>query len=1224
MSDSDEINESDIAIVGMACRFPGADTPAEYWDNLRNGVESISFFTEDELLAEGESPARLRQPNYVPAAGAMSDMEMFDGEFFGFSPKESAILDPQHRHFLEVSWEALEDAAHPPERFDGPIGVYAGCGMGSYFYFNLCSNPALVNDVGMFLLRHTGNDKDFLATRVSYLFNLSGPAVNVQTACSTSLVAVHLACQSLLGREIDMAIAGGVTIEIPHRRGYLYHEGEVLSPDGHCHAFDHRGQGTVFGSGAGAVVLRRLEDAIEDRDHIYAVIRSSAINNDGSRKVGYLAPSVDGQAAAMVEAHELGEVAADTIGYVECHGTGTAMGDPIEVSALTQAFRQSTDKKQFCRIGSVKTNIGHLDTAAGVASLIKAALALHHGELPPTLNFEKPNPSIEFAESPFIVNDALTPWPRNSAPRRAAVNSLGVGGTNAHAVLEEAPLRNVPDSKEDSFQLLCFSGKSGAALDAYQKRLLAHLESADVSLADVAFTLAEGRQAFSRRRVLAVRTKDEAIALLREPDPRRVFTHTAVDGEASLAFMFPGGGSQYPAMGRGLYESEPVYRNALDRGLRLLQDKTGEDDRRFFFPDAPDELNEELALMRYQLPTIFLTEYALAQLWMDRGLRPAALIGHSMGENTAACIAGVISFEDCLSLVLLRGQLMDKSEPGAMLSISLPANQVEELMGPELELSIINGPELACVSGPAGPIEALEEQLAEQEIEAQRLRIPIAAHSRLLDSMLPEFRAFLESIPLRAPTIPFVSNLTGTWIRDDEARSPEYWTKHVRQTVRFADGVGVLLEEPNRVLLEVGPGRTLTSLARSHPRAMPSLNAVGSLRHRDEDVDDRTYLGSMFGRLWAAGAVSDLSPLFDEDRQRVSLPTYAFQHQPYFIEPGQHAPVAETEAARIDRVEDWGSEPFWTRHYPELGTTEAHTWLFFMDDLGVGESLARRLQDRGDNVVRVFPGDAYGRKSPTAFTLSPERGAEGYETLIRELVQSGYAPDRIVHGWLLTAAETFRPGSSFFHRNLERGFYSLFFLGKALQDDSVPRPLHLTVLTNGMQQVRDEALPYPEKATVLGPARVIPRELPGITCRTLDVQLPEARAELFGGRLRMALADPFAGKRTVTEELERLSDSLFEELQAEPGNGVAAYRGDKRYALRYRPVPLATPDAPGLRDGMTLLITGGLGGLGLVMAEHCANVAKVNLVLVGRRGLPPRDTWDEWLKTHSPEEVTAR
>ncbi|MEQ1853194.1 MAG: type I polyketide synthase, partial [Chthoniobacteraceae bacterium] len=877
----------------MAARLPGARNIGEFWRNVRDGVESIQTFTDEQLLAEGESPENLCKPNYVRSGGPLPGMELFDGEFFGFSPKESAIMDPQHRHFLECAWEALENAGHPPERFGGSIGVFGGSGMGSYFYFNICSNRDLVDSVGLFLLRHTGNDKDFLATRVSYLLNLKGPSINVQTACSTSLVAVHLACQSLLAGECDMALAGGVTIEFPHRRGYIYHEGEVLSPDGHCHAFDHRGQGTVFGSGAGIVVLRRLQDAIEDGDHVYAVIKGSAVNNDGAGKVGYLAPSVDGQAAAMAEAHAVAGVGAESIDYVECHGTGTYMGDPIEVAALTQAFRQSTKRTGYCRIGSVKTNIGHLDTAAGVASLIKASLALQHRQMPPSLNFEKPNPTIDFAASPFIVNDRLTEWRRQSpsSPRRAAVNSLGVGGTNAHVVLDEAPERPRSGASKRPYQLLTMSARNRKSLDEYQKRLAAHLrENPEEAFADVAYSLHHGRRAFDQRRVLAARDRDEAIRLLEENDAQRVFTHGALE-KSSLVFMFPGGGSQYARMGLDLYEGEPVYREHIDRGLGIFLERTGTDLRPLMFP-SDERLEAATAAFDHphvQLPAIFIVEIALARLWMSWGIEPAALIGHSVGENAAACLSGVLSYEDALGLVILRGQLVERVAEGAMLSVPLSAEAIEPLVAElGLDLAIVNSPELCVVSGTVTGVSALEKKLEEREIEARRLKISVAGHSRMLDPILEEFGTFIGKLKLAPPKIPFISNFTGTWIKPEEATDPAYWVRHLRHTIRFSEGMKTLLETPERIFLEVGPGRILSSLVRQQPGVKAGQAAVSSLRHPDERIPDTAYFLAVLGRLWAAGVKIDSSALWrDEKRLRVPLPTYAFQHQRYFIDAGK-------------------------------------------------------------------------------------------------------------------------------------------------------------------------------------------------------------------------------------------------------------------------------------------------------------------------------------------------
>ena len=583
-----EINDSDIAIVGMAIRVPGAATPEEFWRNLVNGVESVRCYSDEELLTRGVAPDMLANPNYVSAGMPLADYDQFDPEFFGFSPKEAAILDPQHRQFYEVAWEALERAGHPPQNFAGAVGVFAGSGMSAYFAYNLLTNPDVVDSVGLFLLRHTGNDKDFLSTRVSYAFNLRGPSVNVQTACSTSLVATHLAVQSLLSGECDMALAGGVTIELPHEVGYLYKEGEVLSPDGHCRTFDKQSKGTVFGSGAGVVVLRRLADALEDGDHIHAVIKGSAVNNDGSGKVGYLAPSVDGQAAAVAEALAVADVDADTVSYIECHGTATPVGDPIEIAALSSAFRESTDRTGFCKVGSVKTNIGHLDTAAGVAGLIKAALAIEHSQIPASLHFEAPNPAIEFESSPFSVADKNSDWPAGGMPRRAGVNSLGVGGTNAFVILQEAPRETADNPVDDgSPQLLVLSARNKRALGDAAEQLSNWLENhSDQRLCDVAWTLQCGRQAFEQRRVLACSSQAEAVELLRNNDAQRVFSHAAMSEAPSLVFMYPGGGAQYLRMGLNLYEHEPVFREHIDKGLDILRTRFDADLRAVFMASS--------------------------------------------------------------------------------------------------------------------------------------------------------------------------------------------------------------------------------------------------------------------------------------------------------------------------------------------------------------------------------------------------------------------------------------------------------------------------------------------------------------------------------------------------------------------------------------------------------------------------------------------------------------
>lgn len=1213
-SDPTEIGDTDIAIVGMAAHLPGAGDLAEYWANLAQGVCSIVRQSEAALRAAGESPSRLARPDYVPFAAPLAGFADFDAEFFGFSPKEAAILDPQHRQFMEVAWEALENAGHPPEAFKGAIGVYAGCGMGSYFQFNLCTNADLVADTGMFLLRHTGNDKDFLATRVSHVLDLKGPSLSIQTACSTSLVAVHAAAQALLAGACDMALAGGVTIELPQGRGYLYSAGEILSPDGQCHAFDHRAQGTVFGSGAGAVALRRMKDAVADGDHIWAVIKGSAVNNDGAAKAGYLAPSVDGQARAIAAAQRLAGVSGGEVSYVECHGTGTRLGDPIEVAALTAAFRETTQAVGHCAIGSVKTNIGHTDTAAGVAGLIKVALALHHRQLPASLGFEAPNPAIDFAASPFRVNTALADWA--SAGRRVAgVNALGVGGTNAHAVVAEAPALPPAEPGIWPAQPLVLSARSRRALDAATARLAAHLRAhPEQPLADIAYTLKEGRRAFAKRRVLVAHSHAEAADLLETGDPRRVFTHDHLGDGPQVVFMFPGGGAQYAGMARDLYGTEPVFTDWMDQGLEILQPMLDVDLRALWLPGpgAEAQAEAEARLMRpsVQLPLIMITEYALAQLFISWGATPGVLVGHSMGENTAACLAGVMSFADCVALVHLRGALFDTVAPGGMLSVPMPEAALAPHLADDLDLASVNAPGLCVASGPVAALEALAGRLAAQGVETQRIAIDIAAHSRMLEPILARFAAFLRGIALSPPRLPVISNRSGQPLSAAEATSPDYWAGHLRATVQFQACMATLMAVPGRVYLEMGPGRALSSLAQANGVAGGQI--IPALRHPGQEIADDAWHLATIARLWACGVPVDWEPVWaGARRRRVPLPGYPFQRKTYFIEPGRAgiaAPPPETgpnappDAVPVRRgqIAQWGWRPHWRPASNgfdlagDLADAPARRWLIFQDDEGLGAGLATRLGAAGHEVISVRAGDRFAREAAAGggagYVLSPEAGREGYDLLLRDLMARGQAPDRIAHLWLVTGRARFRPGSSFFHRNLEQGFQALFFLAQAMEAEALPRPLHLAVLTSGAAEVRGEGLAHPEKATVLGPVRVIGQELPGVSVSTLDLVLPEGPAGMA-----------------------RLVEQVLEELLAEPGPRIAALRGERRFELGLKPLALPEgaaklPDAlpPSFPEGAHVLITGGFGGIGLTLAEDLARRHRARITLIARSPLPER------------------
>jgi acyl transferase domain-containing protein/thioesterase domain-containing protein/acyl carrier protein len=1196
----------------MSVRLPGATDVATYWNNLRSGLSSIRQLSEKELIAAGVPESRYGRADYVPFAAPLDGFSQFDAEFFGLSPKEAAVMDPQHRQFLETAWEAMENAGHPPESLNGQIGVYAGCGMGSYFYFNVCSNRDLVQDTGMFLLRHTGNDKDFMATRASHIFDLKGPSIGMQTACSTSLVAIHYAAQALNAGDCDMALAGGVTIELPQGQGYMFKKDEILSPDGICRAFDHKAEGTVFGSGAGVVALRRLEDAIADGDHIWAVIKGSAVNNDGAVKASYLAPSVEGQSEAILKAHASAGIDAETVGYIECHGTGTYLGDPIEVAALTEAFRETTDAEDFCRIGSVKTNIGHLDTAAGVASLVKASLALYHKEIPPSLNFEAPNPAIEFDGSPFRVNAELTPWEEKNHPRRAGVNSLGVGGTNAHTVLEEAPVRAASEESDWPFHLLPLSARTKGALDQACDNLAAWFEGegATANLADVAFTLKEGRHGFDRRRVVVAETAAEAAELLREKHPRRVFNHTKVGDNPDPVFMFPGGGAQYAGMARDLYETEPVFREWMDKGLSILEPQLDYNIRALWLPEDGDEdaANATLQAPSVQLPLIMITEYALAQLWISWGVSPTALIGHSMGENTAACVAGVMTLEDCIGLVLLRGRLFETVEKGGMLSVPLSEEDLRANMGDDLDMASVNSPGLCVVSGTQASLDKFEAKLAKDGIEARRIQIDIAAHSHLLEPILGDFGDYLRKLDLKAPKIPFVSNRTGGWITDDEATDPDYWVSHLRNTIHFRAGLSTLATNPNRIYIEVGPGVALASLTGQHD-TVTANQVIGTLRHPEDKIADDTYFMAMLGRVWATGAQFDWSQIWGgQRRNRLVLPTYPFQHNAYFIEP-QAAGAGAAEdlwLTRLENRDDWAWRPIWKPVYPDvepdvvesLGGDTPENWLIFEDETGLGADLAEHLRVAGHKVTSVVPGDAYAKSGEDHFSLAVERGQDSFDALLADLAEHDRVPTRIVHGWLVTGAkETARPGSSFFHRLQEQGFWSLFHFARAW-GEADGGDVHLTVLTSEAVSVGGESLKYPEKSTVSGPARVIPHEFPGITIRTLDV----------------------ANTARKAAELNH----IFEEVLAKPGNGIAALRNGRRYEQIWRPAKLPEADAFKVEPGQTVILTGGLGGIGLTLTEALVKDRGANVAILTRSELPPRTDWDRIIRLAPRTDRVAR
>ena len=890
---SDEQNPPEleaIAVIGMAGRFPSAKNIAEFWEMLCKGREGISHFSREELLESGTSLRSQDDPDFVSASGVIADADKFDADFFGFSPNEARLMDPQQRLFLETAYHALETSGYAPDLYTGLISVYAGAAYNTYFLNNVVTNAEVRETMGAYPIMLL-NDKDYLATRVSYKLNLRGASFTVQTACSTSLVAVHQACAALLSYSCDLALAGGVAVHSPRARGYLYEEGMIFSPDGKCRPFDAEAKGTVPGEGVGVVVLKRLSEALADGDTIDAVILGSALNNDGGNKVGFSAPSVNGQAEVIATAQAVAGVAPETISYVEAHGTGTLMGDPIELAALTQAFRMGTDETQFCVLGSVKANIGHPDVAAGVIGLIKTVLCLKHRMLTPTLHYTKPNPHFNFATSPFFVNTDLREWTSpEGKPRRAGVSSFGIGGTNAHVILQQAPLSAPSSPNTRRFLPLVLSAKTPEVLGEMTANLEVWIkEQTDekTAFSDAAYTLAIGRNRLPYRRALIFDTESKTlISPMPTPAQKRSTT------PPKIAFLFPGQGAQFAGMARSLYSSELDFKAHIDECTEFLTPLLGVDLREMMFPERGEgkveAANESLKETRFAQPALFIVSIGLAKLWMKWGVAPDAMLGHSVGEYAAACLSGAISLEDALRLIAMRGNLMSSIESGGMLAVRVGADAVREFLPDTLEIAADNAPDLCVVSGKQEAIDAFALLCEKREIGCQKLHTSHAFHSKMMEPILSKFKQEAAKITFSAPRLPYLSNVTGDWITERDLQDPGYWGRHLRGTMRFREGVERLLTEQNYLFLEVGSGQTLTQLVKQFAEVRVGRTVLSSLAHAKNADNDAQTLLSTLSRLWEAGVEIDWAGFFEgETRRRIPLPTYPFVKKRHWLDVAQ-------------------------------------------------------------------------------------------------------------------------------------------------------------------------------------------------------------------------------------------------------------------------------------------------------------------------------------------------
>jgi phthiocerol/phenolphthiocerol synthesis type-I polyketide synthase E len=1216
-----------VAIVGMALRVPGSTGLDDFWSNLCDGTESITRFDEDELREAGIPEAYLRDPQYVRAKPVLEDVAEFDAGFFGMTPREAQVRDPQHRLFLESAYTALEHAGYDPLHVPGAVGVFGGGAPNFYREWNVNSHPeaaAVLGDVGVIL----ANAPDYLTTAVSHRLGLTGPSVNVATACSTALVAVHLACQALRTGECDTAIAGGVQVELPRRTGYHAAEGGMFSLTGRIRPFDARADGTIFGTGVGTVVLKRWPDALAAGDHVHAVIHASAVNNDGATKSGFTAPSVPGQAALIRTALSSYGIDPGRIGYVEAHGTGTRIGDPIEVTALTRAYRDlgMTGVRRI-PIGSVKGNIGHLGPAAGVVGLIKAVLTVRAGHIPPSINFSEPNPEIDFDGGPFYVATEPEPWPEHQNTRLAGVSSFGVGGTNAHVVVGEPPAAHqpVPPAAPDARRpvVLALSARTPEALAAARRRLADHLQAhPEPPLADVAATLAHGRPRFAHRTAVVAAGDGDAPRALREaPAPSAA---TTAGEQPTVGFLFPGQGSQHPGMGRELYEREPVFREVIDRCAELAEPLLGEDLREVMFaaagaadagaadPDAAERLKQT----RLAQPALFAVEYALARQLDAWGLTPSGMVGHSVGEYAAACVAGVFSLPDAVRLVVRRGQLVQELPGGAMMAVPLPADELRDALkdvtgAAGADVAAYNGERLTVVSGPHAAIDAAAAALAERGVTGTRLHTSHAFHSAMMEPALDAFAAELAEVTPHPPRLPFVSNVTGDWITDAEATDPAYWVRQLREPVRFAPSVALLLKDAERLLVEVGPGQVLTRLARAQAVAAGSRDRViePAMPLPRGEEDGALRLARTMAALWCAGLEPDGSAYWGEpgrDRRRVPLPAYPFERQVHWLDPVESSstrpeppPAPEEEEGRrpIERAlfrPEWREDPD-AAPAPAPAAALATTWLVLRSGTPLDDTV-NHLRDLGAEVVTAEPGPRFARLAGSRYALRP--GArEDYDRLIDALAADGLLPRRVLHGWL------FGPPADAVDTNtwLDRGYFSVLFLAQALSERA---PSHVPgmrwdVVGSRMRAVSGAEPVEPARTAVSGLCDVMAKELPGVAVRCVD------------------LAE------------ERFTAGLMDELGRADGpdgpDRFVAMRGRRRWTLAYRNVP--PPRSPGavgpLRERGTYLITGGLGGIGLTVAEGLARAVRARLVLTARSAFPPRDDWDRLL-AEGPDRAGAR
>jgi len=1163
----------EIAVIGMSGRFPGASDIHAFWENLKNGVESISVLTDEELAEEiGPDRSLMGNPNYVKASSFLKDKEYFDSAFFNCLPDEAMLMDPQMRLFHECVWSAIEDAGCNLER--DKVGLFAGAGINTNWevYCQLI-NQGLVDDFSASQLYNAR----FLASRLSYLLNLRGPSVFVDTACSTSLVAIHQACRSLLVGDCNVAVAGGVTITNRSRKGYLYEEGMIHSRDGHCRTFDADASGTVTGEGTAVVVLKTLKNALKDSDHIYAIIKGGGVNNDGNNKVGYTAPGVDGQTEAIMMAHRWSKVPPESISYVEAHGTGTRLGDPIEVEALNRAFGKSQEK--YCGLGSVKTNIGHLDAAAGVAGFIKTVLALKHRQIPPSLHFKNANPKIDFSGSPFYVNTELRPWVNAKYPLRAGVSSFGIGGTNAHVILEEAPEQEATSGSRP-YQLLLFSGKTPSSLERNIENFLSYVSGEKtLNLADAAYTLQTGRSGFSfRQAIVCANAVENAVQVL--SGERKSPSPLGEKQPSPVVFMFSGQGSQYVNMFRDLYAGESFFRSVSDSCFDIVKGFCGRDLRSVVFNEG--SLNESLDETGNTQPCLFIIEYSLSRLLMQWGISPDMMIGHSIGEYVAACLSGVFSLEDALYLVTERGRLMQQARRGKMLSLSISREELESLLSEHRDISLaaVNSPSSCVVSGEAEAINAFKVLADALGYATKVLRTSHGFHSYMMDEILVEFEEVVKKVSMHRPQVSFISNLSGEEATYGEVSSVSYWVRHLRETVQFSLGIETLLRKKEWIFVEVGPGRSLSTFVQSHGSRKPGDKALSLGRSSQDKVNDLQHLLRGVGALWSHGLNVSWASFYEhESRRKISLPTYSFDKIKYPVHVDAYKMITDMMGSRQQKEKElgkWLYRPSWKLlDEGKVGNEKVDgVTLLLCDSLGLGSSLAGKLRNSGELVVMVELGSSFESSVDFQYKIDADSLLD-YDRLFSHLSREGRLPSRIIHCWSVSAAGEV----GYTAESCALYFYSLVEIIKSCSVYGGLQDKTFIVISNDQYDILDRGNVSGVKSMLPALLTVLSQEHPGVRTRSIDISLKEFSEG-------------------------SLTELLYRELQVAGRGDVLSLRHGRRWSKMYDRVQVSSPTASVLKAGGVYLLTGGLGALGFHVSRYLLRTYQARVVLVGQTPLP--------------------